>query len=81
MKIVRTYPFWVWLCRFAYRRIKVGMHKKPIGLPGNRDPENICEAYSPRRPLKSDFGADCETDGHYLCKECALRGLEPKDNN
>jgi len=58
---------WVWLCRFAFR----GAYKStvaPVGLPGNRDPEHMCRYYSPvSRP---DGTGSCETDGHYLCREC-----------
>lgn len=43
----------------------------PDGVPGIRDIEAICPAYSPRKRLPGDW-SDCEGDGHYLCKGCAL---------
>lgn len=39
-----------------------------VGMPGVRDPEHPCEAFSPGKP-----GGTCLTDGHYLCDECAER--------
>jgi hypothetical protein len=64
------FNFWVWLCRFAYRRAKHSFTSHPVGLPGNRDPENECEYYAPRKRHINDAKAVCETDGHYLCKDC-----------
>lgn len=46
--------------------------------PGVRDPDNICESYRPvarKRVLgvvDPPWGS-CDTDGHYLCKECVHR--------
>lgn len=67
--IKRTYPFWVWLCRFAYRKAKSKV-KFGTGIPGNRDPENPCIGYSPRKRTDGDSEPECDGDGHYLCKEC-----------
>jgi hypothetical protein len=69
MKIVIEFSFWKWLMLFAYRRYAKSMKQKPVGIPGNRDPENICECYEPRKKKPGDWD-DCQSDGHYLCKEC-----------
>ena len=45
----------------------------PVGAPGLRDRDNPCAAFEPGRP-----DGDCETDGHYLCAECANKGTPPK---
>lgn len=45
----------------------------PVGVPGNRDPNAICEYYYPfsKRPKNThEMYCNCETDGHYLCKGC-----------
>lgn len=47
----------------------VGPHV--LGAPGIRDPESPCRAYDPG-PRRA--GADCETDGHYLCAGCTENG-------
>jgi len=62
-------PFWKWLARFAYRRWAEAKTVKPVGIPGNRDPDAPCPAFSPRTREWNDWGR-CETDGHYLCGEC-----------
>jgi hypothetical protein len=72
MKIKIEFNFWLWLCRYSYRRMKVSIEKLPVGIPGMRDPDNTCAGYTPRKRLLLDVAADCETDGHYLCKECAF---------
>jgi hypothetical protein len=61
--------FWKALCLFAYRRWAEPTSKKPTGIPGNRDPDNVCSAFAPRKRELSDF--PCNSDGHYLCRECA----------
>ena len=61
--------FWLWLCRFAYRRLKASNPNMPIGVPNNRDPESPCPAFDPRPTKMGDY-RDCEGDGHFLCKEC-----------
>lgn len=68
--------FWRCLARFAYRRWASVEGMKPVGIPGNRDPQHPCEAYSPRPQMDGDWG-DCQTDGHYLCQECCHRA-EPE---
>jgi hypothetical protein len=35
-----------------------------------RDPENPCDGWKPGTP---QFGAACETDGHYMCDGCEGR--------
>lgn len=61
--------FWRAVALFAYRRWAEPQTKKPVGVPGNRDPEFPCESYSPR-PIKPGDWGNCEGDGHYLCHEC-----------
>ena len=70
IKIKRTYPFWVWLMRFCYFKIKHDQKFTGIGVPGLRDKENPCNWYMPTKNKDLFIGADCESDGHYLCKEC-----------
>jgi hypothetical protein len=62
---------WKWLALFAYRRRAAiePAGRKPVGVPGNRDPDDPCACYEPRRPRLGDF-QDCLSDGHYLCREC-----------
>lgn len=63
--------FWLWLCRFAYRRIAdMETSTIPVGIPGMRDPRTPCGAYAPRPRGKKDWG-HCHTDGHYQCEDCA----------
>ena len=47
---------------------------KPVGVPGNRDPENPCPAFEPRKRRIGDW-PDCEADGHYLCAQCCHRAI------
>lgn len=67
--------FWKAVALFAYRRWAVPGEKKPVGVPGNRDPDAPCSAYEPIRRSKTTW-ADCQTDGHYLCDECCHRAEE-----
>lgn len=67
--------FWRWLALYSYRHWARAEPRKPVGIPGNRDPHSPCECYAPRRRRLQDF-ADCLTDGHYLCKECCHRADE-----
>ncbi len=53
--------------------MKVSQKKLPHGIPGMRDPDNVCSGFTPRKRLIDDAQADCETDGHYLCNECAFK--------
>jgi hypothetical protein len=64
--------FWRSVALFAYRRWAVPDQRKPVGIPGQRDPDHPCHAYAPRRRGGWEWG-DCETDGHYLCVQCAHR--------
>ena len=60
--------FWLWLARFAVRRIKPNSYGGlPDGIPGRRSDDSRCPAYIPG-PVAN--GADCDGDGHYLCYEC-----------
>jgi hypothetical protein len=61
--------FWKFVCLFAWRRWVRPGDRKPAGVPGNRDPENPCDFYEPRKKRLNDWD-DCLTDGHYLCREC-----------
>lgn len=63
---------WKSIALFAYRRWADGEPKKPLGVPGNRDPDAVCTSYAPRKWEFNDW-RDCQTDGHYLCKECCHR--------
>ncbi len=63
---------WKVIALFAYRRWAIPGQKKPVGVPGNRDPDSPCTAYEPTKPSLDAWG-DCQTDGHYLCKECCHR--------
>lgn len=36
-----------------------------FGAPGVRDPDLPCKVYDPGEP-----SGQCDSDGHYLCKEC-----------
>lgn len=60
--------FWVWLCRFAFRRA-MEAPAVPVGLPGHRDTQAKCEFYYPARGRYQYIGR-CAGDGHYLCQEC-----------
>jgi len=40
-----------------------------VGDPFVRDPDFPCEHFESRPWRPGDFN-DCETDGHYLCREC-----------
>lgn len=73
MKIHFEFNFWLWLCRFSYKKMNIVVDKLPIGIPGMRDPDNRCAGYAPRKRIFGDANNDCMTDGHYLCKECAFR--------
>jgi hypothetical protein len=73
--------FWKWLTLYAYRRwsrldgparLNDGTTRKPVGVPGNRDPDHPCESYAPR-PRQTGDWHDCLSDGHYLCAGCAHR--------
>lgn len=71
---MKKYSFWVRVMRYAYGKIKSNQKFTGIGVPGLRDKENICEWYSPISKHKNNrhlfIGGDCDSDGHYLCKDC-----------
>lgn len=72
MRLPTPQDFWPWLAKLAYRqwmKREAANGKKPVGIPGNRDPNNPCTAFEPRPVKQGDWG-DCQTDGHYLCREC-----------
>jgi hypothetical protein len=61
----------LWWGVLVYRNIRERSKERlPVGTPGVRDPDLPCDAFRPGKP-----GGDCETDGHYLCEECAERRL------
>lgn len=66
----KKFNFWLWLIRLAYRKMKGNQPTLPTGIPGMRDPEAPCTGYAPRKRVLGDYASTCETDGHYLCKEC-----------
>lgn len=41
------------------------LRHRPVGRPGERDPENPCVEFLPGSPA-----GQCLGDGHYLCNEC-----------
>lgn len=53
------------------------------GISGNRDPEAPCEGFwqdeehgpadDPDKPWTSSKYKGCQSDGHYLCRECVWR--------
>lgn len=52
----------------------------PDGEPGIRDVDAPCDFFEPAGApwVYADGTGDCETDGHYICKECvhiSLRAL------
>ena len=65
-------PFWKWIAIYAFRRWAQPNARKPDGIPFNRSPDSECTAYEPRKWQIQDFN-DCNTDGHYLCRECCHR--------
>jgi len=68
--------FWLWLCRLAYKKLDLEVKNSngtlPDGIPGLRSVGYECSGYAPRKrdPIKDYY--ECNGDGHYLCKECAL---------
>lgn len=69
----------IWLGNFFFRmyyRLKPKAAKNIIGIPYQRDPDAVCEAYEPFLNRRSPTFQDCETDGHYLCKKCVHRKKE-----
>lgn len=69
---------WKHVAHFAYRRIAGPNVTKPIGVPFNRDPEIPCAGFEPRKYKPGDW-RDCQTDGHYLCKDCAHCEIKEND--
>jgi hypothetical protein len=67
----------VWVARRAWRAAAIPDEQMPTGIPGNRDPEHPCEAFAPRPKNSADWGG-CESDGHYLCRECAHMSREAR---
>jgi hypothetical protein len=68
------------VAKWAYRRYARLMQtsgRKPVGVPGNRDPDSPCPAFEPR-PCRLGDWSDCESDGHYLCSECCHKMPAPQ---
>lgn len=78
IQIVRL-KMYMWLIRFAYRHLRVAQPTLPTGIPGIRDPEAPCTGYAPRKRNAGDALPTCETDGHFLCKECCFRNPNPSE--
>ena len=74
-------PFRKRVALFAYRRWAKGSpdRRKPVGVPGNRDPEMPCASYSPRPHQLGDWN-DCKGDGHYECRNCCHLDTRPDSN-
>lgn len=70
--------FWKAVALFAYRRWVRPGDKMPVGIPGNRDPDTPCNSYEPVE-WKTPMWNNCQTDGHYLCKECCHRMVRADD--
>jgi hypothetical protein len=81
MKIHFEFNFWLWLCQFSYKRMKIAIEKLPVGIPGMRDPDNRCAGYTPRKRLLGDVPSDCESDGHYLCELCIFKNVGESIND
>ena len=77
IKIPTGRDFWKAIALFAYRRWAIPGEKKPVGIPGNRDPDHPCAAFEPLWKNRETWD-DCQTDGHYLCDECCHKA-QPDD--
>ena len=71
--------FWRAVALFGYRRWALPCETKPVGIPGNRDPDHTCCAFAPRSRLGGDF--PCQGDAHWLCAECAHFVPEPDESD
>lgn len=49
-----------------------------VGKPGLRDPEFPCQGYDPEGTRFFGY-RECETDGHYLCQDCANRRIPDEE--
>lgn len=81
LSIPTRIDFWRGVALFAYRRwcrLSGPDAVKPVGIPGNRDPDAPCTAFAPRHRHPQEWG-DCQTDGHYLCAECCHRAPDAED--
>ena len=45
-----------------------------VGVKGIRDGHAICREFEPDNSV-TKTGGGCQTDGHYLCKECRHRDI------
>lgn len=48
---------------------RLSIDKQGVGMKGIRDPEACCAEFDPSAQEPGDF-AQCDGDGHYLCKSC-----------
>lgn len=72
--------FWKAISLFAYRRWAIPSKEIPMGVPGIRDPNNLCNAFTPiPRNFKGDYWDTCNTDGHYMCDECIHKKIKTED--
>lgn len=54
-------------------RLPLNMLGTPkTGIPFIRDVSHPCDCYNPR-PREPGDHPECQTDGHYLCRECVHR--------
>jgi hypothetical protein len=74
-----TNRMWRRVMYFAFRQLCKGQPegRKPVGIPGNRDPEMPCTGYAPRPYQIGDW--PCETDGHYECQNCSHYKVHQED--
>jgi hypothetical protein len=71
--------FWKWLALFAWNKIKTDPDPKTkYGIPGVRDIYNPCESFIPGKFKNIGFN-HCDSDGHYLCKECGFYKPEEQE--
>ena len=66
----------MYIMQLAYRKLttyesKITEKSLPDGIPGIRDVNAKCTGYAPRKLELGEFNS-CESDGHYLCEECAF---------
>jgi len=64
--LVSILRFW-WKLSVKYNK---KFNHKPVGVPFQRDPDNVCESYMPYKNNCKSIFTDCGTDGHYMCKDC-----------
>jgi len=61
-------------------KTKIGELVVKFGAPYLRDPESPCDTFEPVSLSYEDKFPRCETDGHYLCKECCHKVTPSTDS-